>query len=383
MKLSPLIEQFSRFLPKYTNKFTDEFDIATISAVGSLVTVTTSTPYQFNNLAGVSFVFMNQVLEALPIISFTYDSDTGIVEATTATDNGLTESMNLKTVKKKPLTVDLINNTNTALNGTFPLLTSPNRLTFTFQFLKDQVGVSVDGNVINYAINRVGGLKEITATSTTSFTYDVGQDLTGVIIDSPNQMTVRGNIRISGAANEARAQLSYTAKTTNSSFNDDTKFWLILTYGSVTTSKDRVMDNDAVLAMTGGADPRHFLIEEFNAIVFAPTPNSISGRTQRDEIEDVKVAIFRTILNFPADNVYASNINENYNYVFTAGLELVYLKAYLMYQFTFQVPFDVTFNDMFTDFQITPFRDIIGTIDINEKGKGQMGFDVDLDDDPL
>ena len=38
---------------------------------------------------------------------------------------------------------------------------------------------------------------------------------------------------------------------------------------------------------------------------------------------------------------------------------------------------------MFTDFQITPFRDIIGTIDINEKGKGQMGFDVDLDDDPL
>lgn len=381
MKLSPLIQQFSTFLPKHTNKFTDEFLIDTMSAVGSVVTVTTTTDYSFTS----PFIFITEALEAVPIIAFTYENETGIVTATTGIDHGLTEAMNIKTVEKSPLTVDLVNNTNTLLNDTFTLLTVPNRTTFTFQFLTEQVGLSIDGDVINYSLasqaKKVGGLHEITEITTTSFTYDAGVDLTGIVLVVGDNASVRGNIRIAGAADEDRVIASYTKSTQDSSFNNDTKFWLFLTYGAVFNSKSRNDISDALRAITNGSDPRQFLIEELNAIVIAPTVNSISGRKERDEIEDVKVALFKTILNFTAPNPYSTADFENYNYVFVSGTPLQYNSAYLAYEFTFQTQFDVSFADMFKEFPITPFRDILGMMDVDKKGQNEMTFNVDLDDD--
>ena len=377
MKLAPLIRQFWRFLPKYTNKFTDEFEIQSITSVGSLVSVVTTTDYVFGNLT----VWITEVFEAVSITGFSYDEDTGIIEVTTSQDAGLVESMNIKTRQKSPVTVDLINNTNTALNGTFTVLTAK-RTTFTFQFLKDQVGVTLDGQVINYVLTRVGGLHTITVVNSNTFTYDVGEDLGDITIGSLNQMVVRGNIRISGAADNSRAQDSYTAKTEGTP-NSGQKFWLFLTYGSVNASKNRAMKSDATSQSTSGSDPRQHVLEQFNAVIFAPTVKSISGLPERDEIENIKLAIYRTILNFTADNPYAAAANENYNYIFISGTDFVYEKAYLAYQLTYEISYDVTFNDMFTDSPIFPFRDIEGTIDINKKGGLQWDFDIDLDDQPL
>ncbi len=374
MKLAPLIRHFQTFLPKFTDLFTDVFDISDVSINTTTVTITTATPYSFPN----NGIHIKGILVSFPIVAFSYDPNTGAARVETAFNNGLANKFNIKTREVTPLTVTLTGNSDSSLNGDFKLLDVPNRKIFVFQVPNSPASIVLDGQVINYAgRNPLSGVKEITPLTTTTFTFTVPNDLTDIVPVTTTTMTAEGNIRITGTVNEIRADELYTQKT-NGGKSDD-KFWLILVYGSNVTNKSRNILNSAIANTGQGTDARLILLEEFGAVVFAPTASSLTARNVRDQIEDVKLALFKSIMGFPTHSQYA--INQNFYYQFTKANEITYNTAYIVYRFNFQAQYDIIFKDMFNEEPIVPFLDLDQSIKIGSEG-AELINNIDLDQDP-
>jgi hypothetical protein len=374
MKLGPLITHFSTYLPQYTDLFTDNYDIAQVDIDQNTVTITTVDDYSFSN----NYVHIAGVLEAREIIDFDYNITALQITCTTASDHGLTMGMNLRTKQKSPLTVTLVNNTNSSLNGDFTLIAVPNRYVFTLQLTSDPGAVDVDGYVVNYAYNRLKGLKQITQLTSNTFSFAItNNDDNEIYPVTQSTMNARGNIRITGAANPDRTQQMYTKFTQGSTQTD--KYWLILVYGSEVINKSRNIINSAIANSSPGTDPRLLLIEQFGAIVFAPTVSDLSGRIARDNIENVKIALIKSVMGFPAIAQYATN--QQYFYNFSSGQDVAYNTAYLAYQFDFETQNILVIDDMFDDYDIIPMRDIQQVIDINDSGN-VLTNEINLDVDP-
>lgn len=372
MKLAPLIQQLLKYLPKYSDKFGDEVEISAVAIAGTTVTITTGSAYTFSK----NNVYISNVLEGETIIGSSFDSDTKELTCQTANDHGLTLAMNIKTKEKTPLTVDLVNNTDTNLNGEFPLLDVPNRNLFVLQLPDTVTTATPDGAVVNYASSRLSGLFNITPIDATNFSYEISSDASNVVPVTTSAMKANGNLRISGAANADRAIESYTLKTSKS--NDTSKFWAFIVPGNQELNKSRNILNSAGAMINKNADPRLELLEEFDIIIFANTATQLSARKAWDEIQEVKLAIFKAFFGFPVIDQY--NVNQQYLYIFTTANQLIYNSAYLAYSFTFQAQYDVTLSDMFTDYDYVPFRNINESLTFGNDE--EMLVDINLDDNP-
>ena len=367
MKLRPILEQYCTALPQFTDLFTETIDITNLTQTSGVGEATTLTPHSFS--VG-DIVTLSGAVGVVPLTSLVPSNSTQVI-GRSAIDNGLSMAMNFKD-KSTDLTVDLIGSNEAEFNGTFKLLSVPNRFAFIAEILNVGSPASGSPQLLNYAFGYYNGSHVITGVpTTTTFNFPISP-----LAPPLNTGTIKAhfNYRIGAAITLDRAEDFYTRQVGNN------KYWLILLPGVSTPSKDRNILNDSTYtAQLKSVAFRQRLIENYHCLIFAPSSNDTSGAQTIETVEDVKVALISSMGRFPNTTPFNAT-EEDFVYTYGGGEILTYNTAYVVYQFTFDTNFDITYNDLWDSGKYAPFRNIEQDLEINDEG--QLLANINLDTDP-
>ena len=117
--ISDIIKQLIAVLPALTDKFSDQFALASLTQTAGLVTATTTTAH---GLVTGDFVNISGAIAPINVTNLVRNGN--IVTATTGEDHDLT--LNFQE------TVEIVGAIETEYNGTHPLLDVPNRRSFAY-----------------------------------------------------------------------------------------------------------------------------------------------------------------------------------------------------------------------------------------------------------
>jgi len=361
MKASDIIKQLQIVLPTVTNAFSTVLNIVSVTPAGTTATATT---VEDHGLSIGDVVNISGTLAPVVVSSITRVGE--VATATTATPHDITEGVFN--------TVTLSGSNESEFNGTFPLLSANNRETFEFSvadsgatsatgapLLEDPPGVFGYNGLVT--ITSVPGLK--------TFTYELPVALTEPAVGNG---IVSTNIQITGAINLERAVEMYTKQTTTDAL------WAFVVLDTTVASKDRNTRNDAVTSAAPGSDRRQQLFQTFSVFVFNPTPDELSAREARDDMEDVMTYLFKALLYWQAPSeLSASN---GMGVVFDSHQFAAYNTAFYVHEFQFQILADVTEDDTVEPAFNVAFRDIDLTMNTS-LGTEQLTASIDLDDEPI
>jgi hypothetical protein len=355
--------QLQAVLPRFTNLFSDEFAVSSLSYAAGVVTCVTTAPHGFSTGDQVVTVGAKTPFELANLSSID-----GVASAETVNDHDLT-------IEPFAQQIEIDGANEADYNGQHTLLGVQNRRNFTYEIVDTAPSPATGTAFLLSDFNQgYNGLHTITVADPTTFTYPIPETP-----ESPAQgdIVVRATKRISGDVTPQHAAAAYTKQ-------NDGQFWAFVILGDVATSKDRNVFSDATNQQAAGNVFRVRLIHPFSVYVFAPSSEYISGRFVRDQMEDLTAPLFRSLtgVKFP------SNLCEqNWSMVTPVGHALVtYEGAYYVHRFDFESVTDVTQGDTaINDGLNVAFRDIhIDYLNaISNNGNIIMTSDVDLDEEPL
>ena len=367
MKAQDVINQLQAVLPGVTNLFTSEISLTSLSYSGGVVTAIAAAVH-----GRTTNDFVNIVGATNPISIDTLTRAGTIGSAATLSNHDLSLSAQDIRIGNKTVTISGV--AEAEFNGTFNLLSVTNRRNFTFQ-MPDSGATTATGTPLledGSQLPGFNGRHQITVVNTTTFTYPVSQVL---FADAGGTPVVKSEARISGAADIAGANAAYTAQDTND-------LWGFVILGDVTASKNRDIRSDMVDTSKSNTAWKQRAAQPFTIYVFTSTIDDIVGRLARDQMEDVSVALFKSLLGvqFPtgyfADLVFvATFINHGF---------FQYNSSYYIHEFNFEVAADITFEDTVGYDNNTAFRDIELSVksDIGTQVE-EATVTVDLDEEPL
>lgn len=373
IKASAIIAQLQAVLPKKTSLFSNpNIEITSLIRSGTTITGITAIPH---GLVVNNYINIMGALTPIDIISVTSAPnyglpDTGsIVTVVTEQDHDFTEGFDITTT--------ITGADQTEYNGTFSILTVPNRRTFTYA-LNAQPDSPATGPILllnNLNTGYNGRVQITTVSDSTTFTYET--DLTP---NSPAEGSafLRNGIRVSGAISWERALAAYTKQAPNN-------LWAFVVLGDNSVSKDRNVTTDAISTLAPGDMYRQRIISQFSIFVYAPCTDEISGRKVRDLMEDVRIAIYKSLLRVQ----FASGLSETKLYVVTASGDRSTSftdGAYYIHEFMFEVVCDIVHTDTVDPEDSVAFRNfnliMNDTIDDGDNSLMELD-DVNLDDVPL
>lgn len=361
MKADDVIRQMQSTLPGLTNMFTTSTPVTSLSRVGNTISAVTSVAH------GLSIDDYVYIYDAARQTAVTTATRVGtIVTVVTTTPHDLTQEYFED--------VTLIGFTTLDYNGTFTLLTVPNRYTFTIRVPNTLPASSTGPGMLlepwRYGFN--GWQKVATVGSTTTFTYVTldPDSFTGTAYGTT--MEVRKSPRITGAASLERAIASYTAFGTN-------QLWSFVVLGPVRATKTRHSIMEPVSANTGSTVFRQFMQEQVNIYVFVPMVQTKSGRAERDMMTDVSVHLFKSVIGkvYPSYFVDQSTITMS----FVRHEQYQYNGAYYVHLFEFEAMSEITNNDIIEPDFTRAFRDM-NVRQLNEFNVVNLNTDINLDDLP-
>ena len=375
IKAQTIIQQLQAVLPLHTDLFTGtELSITSLTIAGSTVTATTSVPHKLltNDIVNIAGAKTPIDVTTLTFVANSGIGNTGgIVTAITATNHDFTEGFDQE--------VEMIGATETDYNGTFDLATTVNRKKLTYLITANPTTPATGSPQILYeyaaAAGGYNGVKTITKTGASTFTYTVTQTITN---DAQGAMTGASGLRISGAVSVEKAVGAYTAQPT-----DD--LWGFVVLGDPFTSKDRHVSTDAISTLSPGDAYRQRVIVPFSVFIITPTTEGIAGRRERDLMEDVRVALYKSILRVQFDSV----LSAAQVYVSTASGDrfVGFHEAYYIHEFEFQTVVDITIDDTVDPAYSVAFRDIdlfFNDPDVSDGDDIIMQTeDISLDEEPL
>jgi len=361
MKAYNIIAQLQSVLPLYTDYFSDSYDIVSLTRSENTVTAQTSIPH---NLSVGDWLVIKGALT-----SFTLNSLTRI--GTTA--HGITNNPHDLTENYQE-NVNIIDADQIEYNGEHKLLTVPNRKNFTF-YVEGNPATPATGDIKLIENIAVGynGWHEITGVDTDTFTYQIETEPESPALGT---ITAKTRARISGAVSIDRAIQSYTKKNTD-------KMWGFVVLGTAAANKDRQTYSDATFSPGKGEIYRQEIVQPFNIYVFVPTTSTISGRKERDQMDDVLVALCKSLLRvkFPSGfyEVPYSGV------VFSSHAFYDYVQAYYVHEFIFETSAWIVYEDTVDPDYNVAFRDIYLNYEsgLNREAGTIMLDHIDLDDEPL
>jgi hypothetical protein len=370
MRASDVIQQLQAELPKVTNLFSNEFSITSLTRSGSTVTAVTSVPH---GLADDQEVLITGARELNPITSLIRVG--AVASATTQNAHDLTEP-SAQQIRENNLLdfnkADVSGADQADYNGNFPITSAVNRKSFTY-LVSGSPGSPATGSPVLEQDAGYNGRFPVTVLDTTTFTYQI---TTTPISPAGGTIIGRSPVRAAGSVDLRRAVKSYTKQTQN-------KLWAFVVLGDVTTSRNRAILSDAVSEQSKADEYRNRLIEPFSVFIFIPGVDSLSGRPIRDDVEDIRGYIYKSLLGvvFPTGLVcetWSQTTPTGDRYVSEDSTD-----AYYIHEFSFQRVVDVTYPDTKGSDLNVAFRDvdIDGTIDIGTGGS--LDADIDLDEQPL
>lgn len=365
IKAQDIIAQLQTAMPTLTGLFSNA-DISITSLTCSGTTVTAKTSVQHKLKTGNAATIMG-AQTPIDITSITYvNQATGgaIVTVKTANDHDFTEGWGYQAT---------ITGTNApAFEGTFDVLTTINRKTFTYFIPTQQAYAVINGTLMNSYTIGYNGRFVVTVIDEFTFTYTIGGN---VASPAGGSIVLRTGARISGAVSFDRANDAYTKQATGN-------MWAFVVLSDNSVSKDRNVTTDATITLAPGDDYRIRVISNFSIFIFAPaTQGDVGGRAVRDSMEDVRVALYKSILRY----IIPSYTAEQRNYVVAPdGDRTIGFNegAYLVYEFLFSVVSDVVYADTVAAAPSRAFRDINLIFENPLTGSTIMETDnISLDDD--
>lgn len=361
MKAQDIIHALRTRLPLISDKFSTNISITTLVKVSGTVTATTATAH---GLATGNYVCVVGAKWKTPIATITRVGTVATV--TCSADHDLTEGF------PEAEFVEIIGADQANFNGSFRLLTVPNRRVFTVE-VANSGATSATGTMFllepwRYGLN---GWHQVTVTSGTTFTYTT----TGVAnATGYGTMQLRKAIRVSGAVTALRAESAYTELGAS-------QLTAFVVMGEVVASKSRHSMIDAVHSAGRQTVYRQMLLNNIYIYLFVPTHADATGRASRDTVTDIAKDIFKSILgdNYPT---YFTNEPATTLALVSHG-QLVYKGAYYIHEFHFEAQSDITNEDIASPDVTRAFRDInIDYLD-DDLATELLRQETNLDDVPL
>jgi hypothetical protein len=353
-------------LPLFTDRFTREIAITSIVPAGTVATATTASAH------GLSIGSTTFVAGALaPVEIATLSRAETIATVTTATDHDLTENF---------FTEVLLSGFNESeFNGTFQLLTVPNRQTFTILVADSGAATGTGTPLLEEPGSPFGynGKVVVTGTpTTTSFTYDLPQALTEPATGA-NLRLIRG-ARIHSAISIDRAHQVFEPKDLNNLVEGELSAFVIL--GTVAASRDRSSFNDGISSAGVTGDNRQQVLENVSIVVMQKVTKHTSAATARDDMQDISRYIIGVLAGWSPGSGFANQEGNKLRFISHEPFE--YTTAIYTHIVEFQLAGSISNEDL----QITPdniaFRDIAFSF-INDQGVQELSANVNLDDQPL
>ena len=367
MKCEDIIKQLQAVLPSVTDLFTENFSANSITYVGGVVTVVTAAPHGLSTND-----FANIVGTTNPIASTSADRSGTVITIVTDTDHDLT--LSAIDIKNGGKTVTMSGANEAEFNGEFNLLEVKNRRTFDIETI-DAGPLSATGSPVSQDISVLPGFNgrhQVTVIDATTFTYPISATLFASAGGTP---VVKPDARISGSVTFDIAEDAYTKQGEND-------LWAFVVLGDVIASKNRDIQSDLTDTAKRVTGWRQRVGQPFTVYVFTPSVKERAGRSARDLMEDVSVALFRSLLGAKFNTgYYASNqyVTTFINHGFTA-----YTSAYYVHEFNFEVAADITFEDTVGYEFDTAFRDIELSITPDfGTHENPATANIDLDEDQL
>lgn len=365
MRTAPIVGQLKAALPLFSNLFSESFNVTSLTSSGTTATVTTATANPFTT---GEFVNISGAMTPVNITSLTFVNN--VATAITATPHDLTENW------PPYANIVIAGDGNDEFNGTFPLLTVPNRQTFTFQLPIVPTGPSSGSPQLLYQPNfSYNGFFPVTVINDTTFTYQLPSEQPN---NAQGNIIALGMSRISRSATYERAVESYTKQT-----QAGTQGWIFVVAGAVLGNHDRQVSTDATAETSNGAMFWQRVIDSVDVYVFLPAINTIAAAQLRDMCEGpIFVALVKSILGvrFPTD----FQCNNWSQLIFTGHDIQDYNTSYYVHRYSFEAQRDITYLDV-VDPETVAFRDIALQF-LESNGYNpvvDMTADINLDDVPL
>lgn len=363
MKAEDILKQIQLRLPRVTNLFSDTLSITSLTYSGGVVTATTSAPH---GLSIGHVVTITGAKTPINITNLTYLD--GVATATTATRHDLTEGFQNGIGTYNPL-VEVDGATEAEYNGANPLLSVPNRTSFTYSVTgtPSSPATGTPKLLESFSTGYNGAQTVASTPDSTTFTYN--------ITEAPNSpasgtILVHKSVRASRSINIERTLEAYTKKDTG-------ELWLFVVLGDATSSKNRNIESDAVDTQGAGTEFRQRIILPFSIYVFFPTSGQIAGAEARDQIEDIRPFIFKSVLGLKLNENLSSETT--YKIIYEGDSFAAYDGAIYVHQFDFSTITDIVDEDTVDpDFSVA-FRDI-GLNFLDEFGTVELTANVNLDD---
>lgn len=337
MKSADVVQQLALKLPQYTDKFTNNVSITSLTQSAGTATATTSAAH---GLAVGNQVNITGAKVPLSITSLTRVLTTGTLVVSSPHD--LSEGFST--------TVEITGATEAEFNGTFTILTIPDRYTVTFT-MADAGATSATGTPLllgatNY-LNQYDGLhKVLTTPDTTSFTFAVTTTTW-----SPAYGTIEARTlpRVTAVVSEEVILNAYTQQAPDA-------LWAFVVLGDVVANRSRQTETDAVQDTQRGQYFRTQLIQPMTVYVVIPTALENAARSARDVCEDLLQPITKSIL-FKRFNTYLT-VSQRGPLQFVGHGFAAYTRGYYLHAYEFQQLADLTFGDTVGYDEDVAFRDI-------------------------
>jgi hypothetical protein len=360
---SDVVNQLAALLPKYTDKFTDDVEITSITRNSTVMTALCKNVHNMD--IGDIFNLLNAPTSHTSS-SLTRSGTVGTIVFTT--DHDLTDAI--------VSTIEIVSASESEFVGTFSILSIPNRRTVTFTMADAGPTTANNGVVhgIGSYLQQYDGVYQVTdvldvgkftfAHSNASLADPVGTDI-----------IARVKPRISASVDADRAAAAYTQQ------ESDDKFWMFVVLDDVESSKSRHIQSDAVDNIGRGAEYRQQIMQPFSVYVFMPAAAQIAGRAARDEAENLFQPICKSLLFSKFDSGLFAGAQGPVHFV-RHGL-YNYDTAIYVHVYAFEQVVDIVVDDTVGDELDVAFRNIDFTLYPQLDGTGFMTAGVDLDEEEL
>lgn len=340
MKLHDIVIQLHNILPIYTNRLSPVIDVLEVSVTSDTITVTCSEPHKMKTGDPVTIV---NSLTHTAIDSVVTDGLTHTF--TTATNHDLT--LNYHT------SVELNGFSDSDWNGSFELISVPNRVTFKVRSINSEPVLNGLEYLLERRIDGINGIFPINYVDIDTFTcsgtflasdYDIGN--------------IYGKARISSAITIDRAIENYTEQKIND-------LWAFVTPENMIVSKERNNFSDALSLKNNSSDLRLTVVDGFSITLIANTSNQLSASNALDICKhDMFLPLMRTVYGAKFESGLSGNTT--YKVIPTKSFISEYNRAIMAYTYSFEVPYQITGCDAVENFDTSAFKSIDYTIEVGD-----------------
>jgi len=349
MRASDVVQQLAASLPRFSDKFTTNKAVSSLTQVAGVATAT-STAHGLTAGKQVNIVGAKVPIE---ISSLTRVGVVGTLVTATPHDMTLGYSA----------TVEIASAVEANFNGTFAVLSVPTRNSVTFT-IADSGATTATGSPVllngsNY-LNQYNGLHEVLSTPTAdTFTFAVP---TALASPAHGTISARALPRVSAVLQEDIIVDAYTKQPASD-------VWAFVVLGDVTASKNRETETDAVSNLQRGDHFRVQLLQPVTVYVVIPSAQEQAGRSARDLCEELLKPLCQSLLMKKFDSLLT--VGKKGPLQFVGHGFAAYHRAFYMHAYQFVQLADMTFGDTVGYDDDVAFRDIGLTI-ANNIGTGTI-----------